>query len=846
MSNHKLLIEQKKDVNWWKEVFNEYAPFGAITNNNRDRLLMIYGIVNNDVSAIQEYLNALNDPTDGLYRVDFKDRLAENILMYNKIYSKYEYHVNQIKNRVDNYEIIPHSDAANEFKANEYNEVVSEFVQRQMLAIQDIQNKLVSGEIQQQQAQAMMSELQQESPPDYDNFTSSLERFLSDMLDYFHFKYPVKQLKELSARHVLCSDDIFVGIVDNGQPEPVVFNPINISYLKSNEEPEVEKSQYFLDKKYVLLSDAYTEILEFGEKDDLDKFNRFKGGMGLVDVETNSFDSIKAGKAYLQTDYSSVHYSKMVHGRLDHNIGQAMGKANTHTTAHEDYILRTYLVIKGFEKVKELTYVDEYGKTLIDFVSLDYKIPKKANDIIITDPYGKKIKKKEWIDDLGNPRSIREITISRIYHGVRYDDLDVYIKLGELPYQNFNADELNIKGRTISATNSYSVSLVERGLPAFGQILFAKHLQNREMSKYKGVVQNIDGAQIPDYLTKDEKGEPLFDGADKVQIHQYIERVLGISVTDSGAQKFGMSPNLNKPKAINFEVSPGLAELLNLQNYIDLLDRELSIQMLVPPNAEGVVQPYTTKADNEAARANAYVMASGYYDAISEVWRKVIEEYLIQMMNYYKRYFEDHPDQTEVNLNYIVSDGSRKLLKIIPEYLDFTELGVYLKDSNQNVRYRQLMEAYTLQALSQNRGEGAEMLSRIAKSMSRGDSPETIHKMITIASREQQERVHRQNKELEQIKLQAEQEKNRQIQLEIDGKKEIEHIKGQYNLEEKAMDVHKFQQELDADNNGVNDAVETLLAVKKIEQADRKLDQEDLKIKNEQRKLNQPVKTSAK
>lgn len=837
---HDILLDQNKDLEWWKEIFDLYAPHNTTVDQHRyEKLKALYGIINNDFTHIQAYLTNMDDPTAGLFSAKFPDLLKSVPIKYNRLYPKYEYHVNQIKNRINNHVVVPLDEGADEFKRNEFNDKVSKFVEKQMLAVQEIQSQVAQGQISQEDAQARIQEIQREEPPSYETFTSTLEQFFNGILEYFHYKYPEKQLKELGARHVLVSDDIYVGIVDKGEPHPVIFNPLRSSHHKSPDTMEVEKGARFIYSEYIAITDAYTEVLEHGTDDDLEKIKEWAGAYTSYSRPDKSWD-ITSGKAKFNLDYSSVAIARGMYGPNDPLIGQSMGVRGNQLIDNESLVKRTYLIIRAFDKVNVRTYVDEYNKTITDFVDLNYPIPDNAQTVITKDVYGRSIKRKEWVDEFGNPESIVTKIIARNYHAVRYDDLDIYLKMGEVPYQNFNPDELPIKGRMISSVNSEGISLVERGVSGLSQILFVKLLQNREMSKYKGVLENVDASQIPDYLAEDIDGKPLYEGVDKLAIYSYFQKTLGKSVSDSTYNKLGL-PQQSKPKASNFEVSQAFAEIMNMQMFIDLLEREIGIQMLVPPQAEGIIQPYTTRGDNQEAQANAYVMASGYYDAVDEVFRKLKHEYIIQFVNYYRRYFEDNPDNTEVNLNYVTSDGTKKMLKIMPDYLDYTDVGLFIKDPQQNEDYRQLMQQYTLQALSQNRGEGAEQLSLITKALSRNESPEKIHKMIVIASRQQQDRAEKLQKQIEEIKLRAEQEKTRREQQlqaqEIQGKKDIEHIKGEYDIQEKSMDVYKMQDDLNKDQDGIPDPIEALVATRKLQQDDRKLDQQDRKLDIERQKL---------
>lgn len=821
-----LLFRQKKDEEWYKEVMESIVPFDNIIHSDFHKLMAVYGVINNDTTYFNSQINAINNPIPDFFNVPFEDVLDDIPIMYNKIYPKFMYHVGQVARTINKYDVIPLNETATEFKKEEFDNVVSEFVALQMKDIQESIKLEQSGA----SPEEIADQIPEREQPSYDNFTSKVEIFYSNLVELFHCKFPIKDYYYLTAKHLFCADRVFVGVVDNGNmPEPKIYNPIRFGFQKSADLLGCEKGSYWYYNEPVTLDVAFEEIANYGTAADLETLKNY--GSGGTNRPNEGWD-ITSGKATYQKDYSFIKAALNTQGGIhSKHIGQSMGNPQNNNYGSEDVIWRRHLEFKAFVKVYTMTSINEWNKEIVEFIPISFNIPEEAQKVKVTNKYGLKVTRHEWVDDFGNPVYIEEKYLPRRFECVAYGE-DIYIKMREVPLQPLSLDdfELSVKGRLFTNVNTNSISLVERGMPTLMQIIVVKKLMNRELSKYKGVLQNVDASQIPDYLAKDDNGENLFEGVDKLAIVDYFERVLGKSFSDSTYSQSGM-PNYTRSKASEFQVSQAFGEIINMQQFLDLLDRELGMQMLTPPQAEGILQPYSTAGDNEKARQSGYLMAQEYYDKHSMIWKSVIKEWVSQFRTYYLNYFDEHPDQTEVNLSYVVPKEGKKVLSIIPEYLSFDDIGFYLKDNSQNEEYRNLMMNYGLQALAQNRGEGAEMLSIIMKSIVRNESPEEVHKLIVVATKDQQVRMDKMQKAERDASIRAQQEISKREESKLNNVIDKAHVDGGYKLEVEAM-----KQTGQADADGVRDELEDLEKIVKIKAEQRKLDQGDRKLNIEETK----------
>jgi len=120
-------------------------------------------------------------------------------------------------------------------------------------------------------------------------------------------------------------------------------------------------------------------------------------------------------------------------------------------------------------------------------------------------------------------------------------------------------------------------------------------------------------------------------------------------------------------------------------------------------------------------------------------------------------------------------------------------------------------------------------------SMTRGDSPEKVHKMIAAAAREQEQRMQQQGQQQQQMQEQQLQAQAQMKQQEHNNKLEQITLTKQLDAEIKAMDVYKFTDDLNQDKDGVPDHIEAYRAMRGMNQKDRELDIKEKDIASKER-----------
>ena len=356
----------------------------------------------------------------------------------------------------------------------------------------------------------------------------------------------------------------------------------------------------------------------------------------------------------------------------------------------------------------------------------------------------------------------------------------------------------------------------------------------------KVLFKNIDISQIPDAIAKDANGNSLFEGADKLKIWRILRKALGESYYDPNLNSQGLINN-QKSTPVKAEVAGSINEILLMQQMLDLFDREMGMQMLVPPQAEGIFQPYSNAQDNQMAVQQGYLQAEPFYRSIDKVWRDVINEYLKQFRIFYLRFFEENPNIEETFLNYVTPDGMKKVLKITPKLLDHESIGLFVHNGTNNNLYRQYM-MNAVQPLTQN-SEGAGLISELIMSLTRNESPQRIHKKLKLAEAEQVERAQASEKRMQELEAKRIELENRRFERGNEHKLEQIELKGEYDLAEETLNL-EAKQTNNSDADGIPDPIETMKALRDEVRKDREQDRKDQELALKRRIANKNSKTS--
>jgi len=746
--------------------------------------------------------------------------VEETLLPYNKIRNKFEILSGDMIQRGNNHKIVLLSSKAIKHKNEQLFQAIQSSVSKQLsIKIEQVKGEMegMSPEEQEQFVQQMEQSL---NPTDikYKNFSTDVEMYKQKMLRHTFYDQEVLDKKVDSLKDVVIGDRMFLYTGwKHGRPYIDVCNPLFCGFLKSQDTKYVQNGDYFYYVDEPSVGEILDEYLNKLDKKDLEKLlgNSDQGGK----LSKDHYDKL----VYDRTTWNST---REIFDRQDGSYSKNKSGIGLHQTTSDGYgsnfknknkrITRVHMEFKAYREVMFYSYIDEYGEKLT--VMLDKNadiIPDEAEKVKYYNELMEESFKYIWADETGATNEVSIMWIPRRYELTRLGS-DVYVDMREVPFQPNNVQqpfskfELSYKGGIVNSRNAKSISLLQAGLPIQMQIIVAKHLQNKEMAKYQGFVTAQDVDQIPDELAMDEEGNPI-EGTDKLTQSEIIQRKTGKIYYSATRTSNGLPPPPNRGAGVNVFKLGDSNEFVNLQNYISLLDRELGVAMGIPPQREAQVVPYTTASDNQQALQSSYLATELYFYWHNKVWTYALDEHLANIDTFYKRYFALNPDSKDHLVEYITEDGTKELIKILPEYLDHADIGLFIGSNSGDQTYIQYM-LQNIQPIAQNAGEGAGTLSTILRAITSGEPAEKIHRMIQMESDKQNERMEQRAAQEEQM-IEKNKESQRELMkyqsdLELEKAITIEKIKGENWIKQTEIDATKFAQQYDINQNMINDNLE--------------------------------------
>ena len=245
-------------------------PYDSTTISNYEKLRNVYAIINNDLTILEKELERFTKPAGDLF--EMASLVDQTPAVFNKLFSKYMYHVGQYLKRGINFEVILGSSSANETKNKELRAEIERSIEEKILIMQE-QMQITDPEEKEKYYNEMRSHVEPEDI-NIQSYKSEVETFYADALNYFKYKYDFEDMVELTVKHALISDLCLAGIVEkHGHPEPEVSNPLHIGYFKSPDFISEKKGDYWWKKTAVSVTQALDELKEKLSKEELENLS---------------------------------------------------------------------------------------------------------------------------------------------------------------------------------------------------------------------------------------------------------------------------------------------------------------------------------------------------------------------------------------------------------------------------------------------------------------------------------------------------------------------------------------------------------------------------------------------
>lgn len=818
-------VKEANDKEWYRKYSEYIAPSSLNTIEDFEELKTNYEVLNNNLEKFKERLQRFCNPMG-----EDIGQLEEEVIPFEKLNNKVNVLLGELLKRSDNHKVLLLSAKAVQQKNEALISAIKESVEEKVRLEIEKQEMYLQGKPKEEVDQYVQELRTKLEPQDIlnKNWQSEWEIFYNKALQYCNIYENVKSKRLETFKDVIAADRMFVySGWKNGKPYLEVRNPLYTGFHKAPNEINISKSSYVFYKKPITLAEALDTYGEDLKDEEIDKL-----------LVTSGYASVDKRHSLGTADSQTVlnrkwhDWAETIDNKTNKLVGTHQGQAHIRKNAVYDLIWETHIEFKAYRKVIFLTYLDEYSEKVTVITSTDFKIPSDAQKIKFTNRYGQSSTKHVWIDSLMQKEYEAEIIwIPRKYEVVRLG-YDVYPIMREVPYQNTNIESpyssfnLSTFGGIFTSRNAKSTPLLTRAIPSYFQYIYIKHIQNRELAKYQGAIQSIDVDQIPDELGKDIYGEPL---RDKVSTYLlYLKRTNKDFYSGSQNSLGGLPPSTRSPGSSGYMLGTAV-ELMNLQNLLEYIDREIGLSMGISPQREAAFSANSNVTDNQQALVQSSHITEPYFYLHNEYWKTALNDYIINFRTYCQKELEDG---RKAIFNYILPDGTTELFNVSDNMLQHTDIGLYVSNSGQEQKYLDSMEHLAL-TFAQNSGEGIEVISTLLKSITQGASPEEVHKMIQVE-------LEKQRKRQEAMQTQQLQSQEKIVQMQTTLREDVQaheldkiDRKGEWDVKKAQIITYLGMDDKDLDDDGQLDIVE-LAQNEKIESRKLDLKDKELSMKDKQ------------
>lgn len=236
-----------------------------------------------------------------------------------------------------------------------------------------------------------------------------------------------------------------------------------------------------------------------------------------------------------------------------------------------------------------------------------------------------------------------------------------------------------------------------------------------------------------------------------------IAQNLGLAIVDDSTQAQAQSMQYGL-KVLDMDESDRVSRLINLAM---LVEQQGFMQLGITPQRQGSIQASETATGTQAAVNNSYAITEIYFEQFSNYRRRKLQM-LLEMAQYV-----EGQGKGDIVKEYTTSDLGRAFIKVNSTDLLLRDLGVYVMNSGEEERRKQLIEQLILK-----NNQSLMPLSKLIETI-RLDSLQDIQKKLEDQEKQQSQKAQQtqqaqQEHEQKMLEMQlAEKEKDRQNAIQI-------------------------------------------------------------------------------
>ncbi len=741
------LPKSQKDKEWGKSCINYYSNYrytnGTTIRSDRFRKLINYDLYNgkvsyNDVAAICNPLGIQNNSWST--RFQHYDIISECL----------RFLISEEAKRPDNHIVL--SEAPSDLNRK------TEGLHKKMV---DLLDQMLEGAIDPSTVDP------NNPPPKPEEVLKAEQTTPSDKIEIKAAK-TLKVLKKRLNTHLqfregwkdalISGEEIYwVGIL-NGSPVMRRVNPVNMTIILDDDHTFIDDAIAVVEERMLTISSILDEYGDELTPADLEKVEQYTRG---------TFGSFNTAGGF------EPHFTI----KDGHSVFDGVTPTNAYNGNNSNnYSIRVSRVEWiSMKKIGTLSYTDETGTPVMEDIDETFKLP------LFKQQYPDAVVEWFWINEA--------------WEGVKIGT-DIYVGVQPKPNQRRRMDnpyhcQLGYTGFIYEATNSQSVSLLDRLKPYQYLYDIISYRLELAFAKDKGKIMLMDLAQLPE--------------SNGIDIDRWIHYMneMGISFVNSfeegkkGAAT-GQLAKFNQFQAIDLSLAQSIQQYINMLDYIK---QQVYFVSGVTPQRLGSIQTNELVGNVEKSVAQSSIVTEYLFESHQEVKRRAYTAIIEVAKIAYKN---------GLTTQYVLDDMSIEMLNLEEFEFEDSEFSVFVSYANKDNKFKDDLKQLLSIALQRDK----VTLSAIADSLI-NDSPRDILRVLRKADEDaakvaqdaqnQQLSIEKQKVESAE-KIHQEQLADKQAdrdlkQYEIDSNNETK-------LQVAEINTYIGQESLDQDNDGIPDPLE--------------------------------------
>lgn len=401
-----------------------------------------------------------------------------------------------------------------------------------------------------------------------------------------------------------------------------------------------------------------------------------------------------------------------------------------------------------------------------------------------------------------------------------YVDDDLIFGVQPIDYQyinssNLNASRLPYTGTIYSNTNSAPKSFVSFLEPLQYTYIMLWYRLELALARDKGKVLTVDITQIPKSYDID------------VAKWMHMLSALGVNLINPYEEGWDV-PGRTGGRAAGFNQfdSEDLSMSNTIGQYVELLDKveQMAGSLTgITPQRQGAISSNELVGNVE----RSIIQSSNITEHLFWKHNNVKREALNMLLNVTKTIWATNPPDS---LHYVLDDGERIFLNLNDDFL-YSDFDIFVSDSSEELRNIQQLEALYQPAM-----QNGATLADIAEIMTINNVTKIKEKLNKI----EQDRIEREQQMVQQqqeAELQLEEMRQQTVDMQMqdnqadrDLKKYQIDMDNQTKIQVAQISAYRFQEDLDANGDGIPDPIQIgELALKQQEADAKRKDIEDAK-----------------